>query len=189
MTRIAGLAGLALAAAAVAGCSTEISRGNIERAGIPTNFSYAASRGEMWTVVIGNPFRVPDPILESAVVGAMQGNYYGPRTQFTTRPSPAADPNYRIVVDFAYPPVTLPDAVCNAMVPQSAGYPVGGRVEMLVAFCIGQSLQSWVRMSAVAAGPEDPAFRRMIANAMVQLIPPYDPFPSRGDDCRGGNCT
>lgn len=146
------------------------------RTGVLSTFAYAAAVGEMNTVIVGNPFNVPKGELDRIVTDAMQGNHYGPRTTFTTTPSADARPQYRIVMMFDRPRAQQRQQVCGpreSLIPE----PDAARLHLTTAFCARNQLLSWVESSiARPETPDEPGFRRMIANATFNLI------PSRDDD-------
>src|SRR5512134_2130359 len=83
------------------------------RTGVLSTFAYAAAKGEMNTVVIGNPFDIPKDALERVITETMQGNHYGPRTTFTTTPSPEARSDYRVVMMFDRPRAMNRQELCG----------------------------------------------------------------------------
>jgi hypothetical protein len=150
------------------------------RSGVLGTFAYAAAEGEMNTVVIGNPFDIPKDELERVITGTMQGNHYGPRTTFTTTPSPDARADYRIVMMFDRPRAMNRQQLCGPKA-QLEPEPRGDRLRLATAFCARNQLLSWVDSSiATPASPDDPAFRKMIANAIFNLIPWRDHDPDGG---------
>ncbi|HJO96975.1 MAG TPA: hypothetical protein QF891_03185, partial [Rhodospirillales bacterium] len=78
------LLGIALTVGACAG-SLVTSQGRAHRPGMPEIFDYAAARGEMPTVIIGDPFPGARKELEHAVSAALGHHYHGPPTRFTSR--------------------------------------------------------------------------------------------------------
>lgn len=153
------------------------------RTGVLSTFAYAAAEGEMNTVVIGNPFDIPKDALERIITETMQGNHYGPRTTFTTTPSADARADYRIVMMFDRPRAMNRQELCGSKA-QLEPEPRGDRLRLATAFCARNQLLSWVDSSiASPASPDDPAFRKMIANAIFNLIPWRDHDPDGG----GGN--
>jgi hypothetical protein len=153
------------------------------RTGVLSTFAYAAATGEMNTVVIGNPFDISKDALERLITETMQGNHYGPRTTFTTTPSPNAQAHFRVVMMFDRPRAMNRQQLCGPR-EQLKPEPRGDRLRLATAFCARNQLLSWVDSSIRApASPDDPAFRNMIANAIFNLIPWRDHDP----DGRGGS--
>ena len=147
------------------------------RSGVLSTFAYAAAEGEMNTVVVGNPFDIPKSALDRIVTDVMQDNHYGPRTTFTTTPSPDARADYRIVMMFDRPPGMDRQQLCGPR-ENLASEPRGDRLRLATAFCARNQLLSWVDSSIAApVSADDAAFRRMIANATFSLIPSRDHDP------------
>lgn len=148
------------------------------RSGVLSTFAYAAADGEMNTVIIGNPFDMPKDALDRVVTDAMQGNHYGPRTTFTTTPSPDARPQFRIVMMFDRPRGLDRQQLCGPrenLTPEPRG---DDRLRLATAFCARNQLLSWVDSSiARPVSADDAAFRRMIANGTFNLIPSRDHDP------------
>jgi hypothetical protein len=177
------MAGGAIAALLVlhacAGAVRSISSQDISfRTGVLSTFAYAAADGEMNTVVVGNPFDVPQSALEHVITENMQGNHYGPRTTFTTTPSENARPEYRIVMMFDRPIGMNRRQLCGPrddLKPE----PRADRLRLATAFCARNHLLSWVDSSIpFPASADDPAFGQMISQATFNLIPSRDDDPS-----------
>ncbi len=182
------LAGLAVGATLLAGCTGETMQSRIERPSALNYFQYAAAPGETRAVVVGNPFPVAKQVVDQAVVDAMQRNHNGPMTHFTTQPGPDAHPNYRIVMAFNTPVGFHPNALCRNpdAIPSRPGG--GARVQVLAGFCVADKLYSRAKVSAPAMdSPGDPRFAHMIRSAMWELVPTKDPFDKR-DRCRFPPC-
>ena len=79
---------------ALAGCqstvTTTTSYDVLFRSGVLSEFGYAASAGEMPVVVIGNPFDAPKPVVDEAVIAAMQGHSRGAAVRFVPAPAEIA---------------------------------------------------------------------------------------------------
>src|SRR5512132_2823814 len=60
------------------------------RSGVLSEFGYAATAGEMPVVVVGNPFDVPQPAVDEAVIAAMQGHNRGSAVRFVHAPADIA---------------------------------------------------------------------------------------------------
>ena len=167
------VAGCLAAAVLLAACGAP----SVQRTRIPplpgTNatFAWAAQSGEMATVIIGNPFDVPQERTNDAVLAAMAGSYAGPDVRFTTDPAPNAPAGFEVVVLLDGPPAMRYDILCknrSAAAPQ----PRQGFNTVVVSFCAGDStLSSAAGSVARVAAPEDSAYRALISSAMIELIP------------------
>jgi hypothetical protein len=138
-------------------------------------FQYAGAGRDFTTVVVGNPFSVPNETLGRMVTDAMQNKHFGAVTHFTTTPSANARRKFRMVMMFD-PPVALPGhALCGdvAALPPSQAE---GRLRLLAAFCAGDYLESEVAASMPrVATPDAPAFSGMIGAVMRDILPTRDP--------------
>jgi len=177
----ASLFGVALSVVVIGGCAGAIitqSSNDVEvRSGVLSTFSYAAAGRDMRTVVIGNPFQAGKADLDRAVVAAMQNRNNGPTTTFTTTPSESAREGYSVVVAFD-PPPTLPNARLCESLDGVATEPARDRLRLVMVFCAGKSVESWVRSSAPRpSSPADPQFANLISQATRQLIPTMDDEP------------
>ena len=99
---------VALTLGACAG-SDVTSQGRAHRTGMPGAFDTAAARGEMPTVIIGDPFPGAREALERAVAGALDRYYHGPPTRFAVRTAADSRIRHRLVLMFD-PPRALPAA-------------------------------------------------------------------------------
>jgi hypothetical protein len=169
------LLGIALTVGACAG-SLVTSQGRAHRPGMPEIFDYAAARGEMPTVIIGDPFPGARKELEHAVSAALGHHYHGPPTRFTSRI--AADPGtrHRLIVMFD-PPKALPSAALCGDTKALAVPTSVGASRVLAVFCDRGVIYSEATAGGPApASPDDPALGAIIGAAMTALLPWIDPF-------------
>ena len=154
----------------------------------PSQFSYGAGGRDLRVVIRGNPTSAAQEAFEQAVVAAMQGKNWGPRTNFTTQPSESARKNYRVVMVFGgdrfaggYVLCADPDGVDLAS--------ADGRVRLQAAFCLGTRPLTELQVATDSVtSPADPRLERMVAAAVIELFPLVD--NTRDDDCqrRLANC-
>jgi len=147
-------------------------------------FAYAGAGRDLRVDVAGNPFGGDAQAFGHAVTDAMQGQHFGPATNFTTSPDQAARSAYRVVMLFDPPrsfnPMQLCDGTASAL-PTQAGQ---DGVSVFGAFCRGNySLSSAKGRVAAAAGPDDPAFRQLVGRVTHALFPP-DRRADPNDRCR-----
>lgn len=161
-----------IAAAILSGCAADVvSQQGPAQPGTTVTLAYAARNGEMATVIIGNPFDLPKERVDAAVTDAMAGSYAGPEIRFTTTPAPDAPKGYDVVVLLDGPPAMDARLLCRAR-DRVSPQPTGTDTTVVIAFCAsGQTLNAVSGRMPLVTAPEDPAFRGMIARAMVQLIP------------------
>lgn len=166
---------IALTLGACAG-SFVTAQGREYRPGMPETFDIAAARGEMPTVVIGDPFPGSKTALDRAVVEALEYHYHGAPTRFAIHTTAGPRIRHRLVLMFDPPKALQAAALCGDT--GALPTPVAdGASRVLVAFCERDDIY----MEATAAGPAptspgDPALGAMIGAAMEVLLPSVDPF-------------
>lgn len=135
--------------------------------------------------VYGNPFGMDASTFAEAVTDHMQGANFGRPTNFTTAPGPSAERNLRVVMAFNSPMATY--NLCEAR-PTGGGERSDGLV-LKAAWCFDDREDSTVEARiAGATGPNDPRFRALVRETVLNLFPPrMDPelIWDNGDD--GGN--
>ena len=154
--------------------------------GIPSTFTHAASKGDVLTMVTGNPYPGHKSVLEKTVLGAMPGNHFGPPARFTTAPAAAGLPKIRFVWAFDPSPALHNDDLCGKT-PETAARTERHTLHLTALLCEGGQAQS----SVVASLPrpttaDDPALKSLVQSIMWELIPERDPF---NDGCTlSSNC-
>jgi hypothetical protein len=134
-------------------------------------FIAAVRNGPALVVVDGNPFAIDTKSLAEGVASAMQSGFSEPFVKFTADPAEAPNPAYRIIWTLDPAPGYDLNAVCGERRPPTAA-PAGERFEMRVAFCQDGRLLSAVHgwMARASAGPDQAAWRNLIAQMTRQLI-------------------
>ncbi|MDP6883908.1 MAG: hypothetical protein QF830_07220 [Rhodospirillales bacterium] len=156
--------------------SVVTSQGRAHRPGMPETFDFAAARGEMPTVIIGDPFPGAKAEVTRAVSAALERHYHGAPTRFVARI--AADPGtrHRLIVMFD-PPKTLPVAALCGDTKALAAPATAGASRVLAVFCERDLVYSEATARGPApASPDDPALGAMIGAALTALLPSIDPF-------------
>ncbi len=173
-TAIALSALLAAAVPLADAVADSVTRTFMARPGTRTTFVYAASSGEMATVIIGNPFGGAQQQVDAAVLAALSGSYIGPQVRFTNTPSPQAPAGYEIVVLLDGPPGMAAKTLCTDRA-RAAPVPSPGSTTVVIAFCAGTTTMSAAagRTSKIAS-PDDPAFRTLLLRTMMMVIPTRD---------------
>ena len=144
----------------------------------PYLLGYAAKQGGMPTEVTGNPFPAPTKAaLDREVAESLTENHFGPEMNFVTAPLDASA-SYRVVVLFNPAPHANGAKLCSSderpQVADSQG------IGVLAAFCTtDQRINSVGCSIRGAAGPEDPAFKKLMDQLALQLFPPQ--YSTRSD--------
>jgi hypothetical protein len=172
---------VAIVAMALAGCagpsvwgfhaSTQYSTGHVR---------FAAMDGPTHAVIRANPFAGDRD--HGGVLATMQRRNMEFPLEFSLTLKADATYGYKVVVLFA----TLVDPsanLCAAGEPASSAAPAG-RIAVTAAFCARDFTLTQVSGSGpMPASPQDPAFRALMGDLLIALLPPFDPF--RRDDRNG----
>jgi len=173
MNRLSVSVPVFLAAAVLAGCAGTpvINYSYVEEHYEPEMLGYPASRGGLYTEVVGNPFEADKAALDTRVTEAFEAAHFGPELDFVTE-QPADHSGYRVVVLFDPAPHANAARLCSSPDrPQSDRTP--GKVGVMAAFCMSESrLTSAVGRVDGAQGPDDPALDRLLAQVGLALFPP-----------------
>jgi hypothetical protein len=128
-------------------------------------------------IVRGEPFPTPMSGLSAAVAGAMQGATFGP-VRFMPEAPNAPRVVDRVVILFNPPGNAADQLLCaslGSLTPRSPA-PPGSRIPLSAALCRGDvALTAADGTIGAAAGPEDPVFRKGLAQFSLALFPGYNP--------------
>lgn len=171
-----------------AGCSSTVPRTTSEIWPLyrPNEFGRAGGGRDTYVVLRGNPFAMEPAQFEQLVLANMQGQNWGQRTNFTTRPT-NHDPAYKVVMLFNGPKVNGGDLCRN---PGAIPYRTGPQPELhvLAVYCrYDQWLtlaQGWLKGDA--SGMRQDEFVGLIRQVTRELFPPFNPDDPRRDDRGGG---
>lgn len=167
--------------AACAGQST-IYNNMISAAYRPYDYGYGAGRRDLTTIIVGNPFDIDQPELETQVVAMLnESPTFLQPTNFTTTPGPSARPQYRAVLLFNRQTV-LPTVACRApeQIPVAE---LGETTRLTAVFCRhGGYLSTVTGELEGVTGIGDPRFHRLIRQMVPLLFPPIDPTEDDDDE-------
>ncbi len=137
-------------------------------------FVYLTSGRDTRVVVRGNPFDMDRKAFEKAVTDAMQGQHFGPRTNFTTGPSETARRDIKVVMLFNGPGTVLAHELCEA--PGKFGSVQDAKeLHVTAAFCSdGHPLTEVYAWAGAVTGVESPTFARLVAQTTMDLFPLVD---------------
>lgn len=182
-SRATQVAASALLAGAVTGCAGGIvSPTDVGGSYDSRMLNYVAGKGDLYTRVIGNPFKADKAALESAVTGTMYGAHFGQPIRFNTARNPENTSPYHVVVLFnPSRPVTAAQICADP-----AGQPTnaaGAGLRVVMTFCSSDYYETSVSgQLGQARGPDDPAFRALIRQMTTEMLPPRNPDPNGGVD-------
>lgn len=151
----------------------------------PGEFAYAGADRDMRVIVVGNPFGIDQTAFDRIVTNNMQGNHWGPRTNFTTTPGASERKSYRVIMLFN-PPISLSGArLCRD---DPSALPVEeneDKTVLFAAFCRDHKSLTEIKGSVRRpSGPEDPVFGDLIAGVTNGLFPPDRRFDDDHGRCR-----
>ncbi len=135
------------------------------------DFVYLTSGRDTRVVVRGNPFNMDQKAFANAVTDAMQGQHFGPRTNFTTGPSETARTDIRVVMLFHGSETVLAHELCEA--PEKFGPVQDGNVlHVTAAFCSdGFPLTEVYAWAGSVSDVNSPTFVRLVAQTTMDLFP------------------
>jgi hypothetical protein len=177
-TAFALASALALAACAAdgGGMSSNFGFGSVATDSIspyytPSTVTYAAQRGTIPIVIIGNPFTGPEQPVDVAIRDSLRMPGWAPNARFVPDANADAGKGHRVVMVLnPANPNLNPNALCGT---DPVATVSGGPFMIRAAFCQDALPLSpaWVRRAA-PSGPSDPAFTQAAAQA-VNLIFPF----------------
>lgn len=150
----------------------------------PTEFGRAGGGRDTYVVLRGNPFAMDPVQFEQLVLNNMQGQNWGQRTNFTTRPA-NYDPAYKVVMLFNGPNVNGGDLCRN---PGAVPFRTGPQPELHVVavYC---RYDQWLTLAQgwLKGGPEgvpQDGFAGLIRQVTAELFPPFNKDDARQDSER-----
>ncbi len=149
----------------------------------PSLVNYAAQSGTLPVQIAGNPF--PSPAEPEAIANAVPIPGYIIPTKPTTMPNVNANMNFRLA--FAFNPVNPNqsfDNLCRDIAGIAVRPPNGQETIIMAAFC---SVDRAIAYTEGKTGPvqslADPAYRGLMGDMMLAMLPPYDPSLARSPAC------
>lgn len=173
-------------ASVLAACSGPRMIWDHHSAEIGSYYRYAAQDGRVTAVIAGAPFAGSEAATREAVVQAMASGMQGhPQAAFVPwdRESPLQEPYFVVALNAAVTQQAW--KLCGLVVEEPADTVVQRDLRMTMAFCAAGRLLSEVEaILPHPAGPEDPAFRNVLQEAMGRLVPLRETKGPESDDLR-----
>ena len=147
------------------------------------NFSLYHAGRDTKVIIHGNPFAMETAAFEKVVTGNMQGANFGRRTNFTTTPGKSAEPNMWVVMAFnadigAYD-------LCGGKYIKTR--PRTHELRLSAAWCFDGRQDSVVEAEVgPATSVNDPRFRALVGQTVLNLFPQHMDRELRGDDDDSG---
>lgn len=141
----------------------------------PQLLGYAGAGGRsVWTIVMGNPFSVPQDILNAAILDSMHGSHFGPDVDFTTTPEPN-DRRYMRVVVLINGSTSSADDACEYYPRRPLGPGQHDQIKVMMVFCNNEIPLSSVVGKVDAGSPDEKEFRSFIKQMTLALFPSRNP--------------
>lgn len=147
----------------------------------PAEFGYAGGGRDTYVVLRGNPFAMDTAQFEQTVLRHMQGQHWGPRTNFTTRPTDYHH-DFKVVMLFNGPHVNGGELCRN---PGAIPFRGGPQAELHVqaVYCRHDHYltmaQGWLKPEG--ANVTELGFSRLINQVTAELFPPFNKDDARRD--------
>jgi hypothetical protein len=158
----------------------------------PSDFARTSGGRDTYVVLRGNPLALAPGQFEQTVLSNMQGQNWGPRTNFTTKPT-NFDNSYKVVMLFNGPNVNNGQLCAN---PGAVPFRTGPQPELHVqaVYCRYDQMmtasQGWLKPDANGISQE--GFARLIRQMTADLFPPFNKDDARhdsdNDHCNGLSC-
>ena len=144
---------------------------------------WRAARDGLPTVVHGNPFAIPPAQAERLVLSTLRMPDWHRPARFVAYPSEGERRGYRLVVVFNPARPVGQGEACRDVRDIGLG-PGAAATRLHAAFCASERPLSHINGRAALAGPDDPAFGRLLAQALDQLLPPRNALIEDDDSLR-----
>ncbi len=140
---------------------------------------------ELRTIVVGNPFGGSAEVARDLTIEAMQGAVAFTPVRFAAQPARAHPANYRVYMVYQPAITQAAGALCRGETPLAGQASAGLR--LLAVYCGGSFAMSEItgRME-VMPSPGDPAFRSLVRQVTLNLLPPSN--PKHADSCTFFRC-
>ncbi len=152
----------------------------------PTEFARASGGRDTYVVLRGDPLAMAPGQFEQTVLSNMQGQNWGPRTNFTTKPT-NFDNSYKVVMLFNGPNMNNAQLCAN---PGAVTYRTGPQPQLHVqaVYCRYDQMmtasQGWLKPQG--NGVSQAAFAGLIQQVTSDLFPAFNPDDPRRD--KSGRC-
>jgi hypothetical protein len=148
-----------------------------------SELGYAAGKGGMPTAVFGNPFAIDKAAFDRTVTDAMYRKNPGIAVRFSTEIDDPQRWLYRVVMYFDPPVAVSGQTACNPSATLRSVAQKEDRLVLLAALCRGNKSLSEIRgTTSRGSGPDDPSFRSLITQVVLNMFPTRN--PDIDADCR-----
>jgi hypothetical protein len=146
---------------------------------IDSLYNYGASGRDLKLTVQGGAYGLPADVFARMVEADLQVTLPRPPTHPTLTPGSSARPNFGLVFAFQPSPSLSGQDLCDGHA-QPGQALQDERVRVVAAFCVAGAAKTQVDGAVAASGPDDPAFRQLMAQMMLTLFRPDEFEGHRG---------
>jgi len=142
----------------------------------PSDLSYPASHGPIYTNIVGNPFEAPGNRVNGIITSSLaDGRNYTPKLTFSPEKQQDSPSPYYVVFLFNPALNARPEKIC-AEPEQPRSNPEPGVIRVLVAYCaVGTEINSTRGRLADVTDPEDERFKAFVRSISAEIFPPRNP--------------
>ena len=174
----------AVALSALAACASDVTVNNTIAAGfLPEELPLIATgNNELRTVIIGNPFGMPQEAFNTAVLASMAGRNFGQRLNLSTNPRQEDRRNRHVVLAFNVATPGGQSALCGGAANTAEAPQTAGRVTVTGVYCTASNrffTRATARTDDVTGVGSD-QFRRLMTQFTVALFPSENPNRRQG---------
>jgi|GEM_PF-2069854 len=162
---------------AVSGCANGfVGPTYISPSYFPSDLSYTAGIGPIYTNVVGNPFEASGSNVSGVITASLEdGRNYTPRLTFSAEKRSDDPSPYYVVFLFDPAQNARPEKVC-AEPEQPRSNPEPGIIRVLVAYCaVGKEINYTRGRLTDVSDPQDERFKAFVRSISAEIFPPRNP--------------
>jgi hypothetical protein len=144
-----------------------------------TTYAPGEYGGNVYLDVRGNPYKVPQEQLNTAVADAMSGGVWGTPVRFSPARDAASTSPYKVVMAFDPPWYASNERLCQQAQTVQPVAPEAGATKVSAVLCRSDAPISYVYAGFASNGPADPSFRSAIQQIELALLPSRNEHISR----------
>ena len=138
------------------------------------DFDYAAGKGAIETIVVGNPFGGPKPAFDNHVRDLMRHQNRGVPAEFVAGQNGRTSPLYKVVVAFNLPRDFPNYNMCKSPTGMPSQHHTG-KLDIAIAFCEGDEVKSDTTGYATdVQSANDPKFAELVRYATLYMVSDFD---------------
>ena len=132
----------------------------------------AGGDNELRTVIVGNPFDMPQPAFEQAVLANLRGRNIGPPLNLSTDPKQEDPRMRRVLLIFNIEGYPGAADLCRGTIEPTTSNPTDGRVAVAGVYCASNLPLTQARVrSGQISGTDTDQFRTLMSQLAIALFP------------------